>query len=376
VAKVHAPQQLGRATASGQVRESLPILSVSFSLTFASSLSACFVSGIVAILRERGKELMEDDLSREVRAEELIELNASLKERERELMEAKLSCEIRAQELAELNTRLKERERELMEANFSCELRAQELAELNDRLEELDKARSQFIYLVTHELRAPVAAIQSYLKLILEGYVPAEREREIISKAEQRALDQLALISDLLDLARLEQPRTEVEVERLDLADSLREVCDLMRAQAQEKGVSFCAQIDPKIPLVRANDEHIRQLWTNLISNAIKYTMSGGKVTITLTHDTDGVTGTVQDTGIGISPEDLPRVFDEFYRAENAKAMERHGTGLGLSIAKGIVDTYGGTMRAESEVGKGSTFAFTLPEAPGSTEPVNAGLRE
>jgi signal transduction histidine kinase len=261
--------------------------------------------------------------------------------------------------------RLRERERELMEANLSCELRAGELAQLNIRLEELDRARAQFIWLVTHELRAPVAAIQGYLKLILGGYVPPEREREFIQKAERRALDQLALISDLLDLARLEEPSTEVEVETLDLGEVLREVHDLLRAQAQEKGISLGAEIAPDLPPVTANLEHMKQLWTNLISNAIKYTMSDGTVAISLTQTADGLVGVVQDTGIGISPDDLPRIFEDFYRAENAKAMDRHGTGLGLSIAKRIVEAYGGRIRVESELSRGSTFTFTLPTERG-----------
>lgn len=255
--------------------------------------------------------------------------------------------------------RLKEREQELMEANLSCEVRAQELVTLNSKLEELDKARSQFIYLVTHELRAPVAAIQGYLKLILGGYVPPEREREFIQKAERRALDQLALIGDLLELARLEEASTEVEI--IDLGEVLHGVGDLVRAQAEEKGLSFEVEIASDLPPVRANLEHMKQLWTNLISNAIKYTMPGGTVAVSLNENAEGIVGTVQDTGIGISPQDLPHVFDEYYRAENAKAMERHGTGLGLSITKRIVETYGGKIWAESELGRGSAFGFVLP---------------
>jgi signal transduction histidine kinase len=256
----------------------------------------------------------------------------------------------------------RQRERELMESRRSCEDRAQECAKLNVGLRELDKAKSQFIWLVTHELRAPVAAIRSYLKLILEGYVPAEREREIIQKAERRAMDQLALIGDLLNIARLEEPRTEVEVELLDLAEVLHGVSDLIRAQAEGKELSFRVEIAPDLPPVKANLEHMKQLWTNLISNAVKYTMPGGTAAVSLTQNAEGIVGRVQDTGVGISPEDLPRIFDEFYRADNAKAVVRHGTGLGLSIAKRIVETYGGKIWVESELGRGSVFSFVLPK--------------
>jgi len=259
---------------------------------------------------------------------------------------------------------LREREKELTEANLSCEVRAGELAKLNARLEQLEKARAQFIRLVTHELRAPVAAIQSYLRLILDGYVPKEKQNEIIAKSERRALEQLALISDLLDLAHLqERQRQKQDLESVDVADVLNSVTDLMQARAEEKDLLFTVQIEPNLPPVQANPDHIKQLWTNLISNAIKYTESGGIVVVTLSQNPNYVVGAVRDTGIGMTPEQLTHIFEEFYRTEEAKAMERQGTGLGLSIAKRIVESYGGRMWVESEKGKGSKFSFAFPKA-------------
>jgi signal transduction histidine kinase len=257
---------------------------------------------------------------------------------------------------------LRARGEELMEARLACEERAQQLSEANVKLEELDEMRSRFIHLVTHELKAPVAAIQSYLRLILEGTVPHERTRDILQRAEQRALGQLALIGDLLDLARLDEPRAQVEVEWLDQSEVLCGAIELMRAQAEEAGISLKVDIPPDAPVMSASRDHMRYLWANLIGNAIKYTPRGGSVTASLANSTDEIVGIVQDTGIGIPPEDLPRVFDEFYRAENAKAMESHGTGLGLSIVERVVKTYGGRIWAESRLGEGSTFTFILPK--------------
>lgn len=259
--------------------------------------------------------------------------------------------------------RLKERERELMESNLSCEVRATELAKLNARLENLERERSQFIRLVTHELRAPVAAIQSYLRLILDGYVPSEKQRAIIEKSEKRALEQLALISDLLDLARLQEKREEGKVMSVDVADVLQGVTDLMQARAEEKDLLFSVEIEPGVPPVQANPEHIKQLWTNLISNAIKYTEPGGIVVVSLSQNPNYVVGVVRDTGIGMTPEQLAHIFEEFYRTEEAKAMERQGTGLGLAIVKRIVGSYGGRVWVESEKGKGSKFSFALSKA-------------
>jgi signal transduction histidine kinase len=256
---------------------------------------------------------------------------------------------------------LHRRERQLLEANSACEIRAGELATLNVRLAELDHERSQFIRLVTHELRAPVAAIQSYLRLVLDGYVPPERQREIIEKSERRAVEQLALISDLLDLARLEEKR-DGKTEPVDVADVLKKVADLMQARAAEKNLAFRVEVESGLPLVKASPDHVSQLWTNLISNAIKYTPPGGSVMVSLSQNANFIVGEVTDTGIGMTPEQLTHVFEEFYRSEEAKAMERQGTGLGLSIVKHIVESYSGRIWVESEQGKGSKFSFALPK--------------
>jgi signal transduction histidine kinase len=270
------------------------------------------------------------------------------------------ACAYLASAIAEL---LGRREEELLESNLSCEVRAGELARLNARLAELDKARSQFIRLVTHELRAPVAAIQSYLRLILDGYVPQEKQREIIEKSERRAVEQLAIISDLLDLAHLQDKRDEKKPEPVDVADILHSVTDLMQARAEEKDLLFSVEVESDVPPVRAAPEHVKQLWTNLISNGIKYTEPGGILVVSLTQNPNYVVGVVRDTGIGMTPEQLSHVFDEFYRTEEAKQMERQGTGLGLSIVKRIVESYGGRIWVESEKGKGSKFSFALPKS-------------
>ncbi len=276
---------------------------------------------------------------------------------------AHLSSGIMAR-LREGEGRLYEANALLYEANSSCEARAEQLAELNRKLQEMDRSRSMFIRVVTHELRAPVAAIQSYLRLVLEGYVPQERLMEIVAKAEQRALDQLELIGDLLDLTRVQEPRAEVERAPVDCPRVLRDVLDLMAGRTEAKVLAVSVDVALDVPCALANEEHIKQVWTNLISNAIKYTPDGGQVTIRLGEVNGMVRGSVQDTGIGMHPEELKHVFDGFFRTSAAKAMAAHGTGLGLSIVKGIMERHGGCLWVESEVGVGSTFTFELPAAP------------
>lgn len=261
-------------------------------------------------------------------------------------------------------SQLRASERQLYDSNSACEVRAGELTRLNERLRELDHTRSLFIRLVTHELRAPVAAIQSYLRLILDGYVPEQRFSEIIAKAEQRAREQLDLIADLLDLAHINEPRGEDQPRRVDVAAVLNDVLDLMQARVERKGLNLTREIDDQPLTVLATEEHVRQLWTNLISNAIKYTPDKGCVDVVLRLEGEMIHGAVRDTGIGIKPEEIDHVFENFFRGEAAKAMAQHSTGLGLSIVKGIMDRYRGRVWLESQVGVGTTFYFELPAAP------------
>jgi two-component system sensor histidine kinase/response regulator len=243
----------------------------------------------------------------------------------------------------------------------TLEAEAHELARQKADLERLDKMKSTFTLMVAHELRAPVAAIQSYLRLILDGYIPLEQQRPYLEKAEKRALAQLELITDLLDLAHLQDPDIRIEREAVDLTLVLKEILDSMAARAQEKNIRVELETDPALPVVSMNTQHAKQLWTNLISNAIKYTPEGGQVHVSLRQDGEYVIGKVSDTGIGIAPEEQKFIFEEFYRSKAAKAYTQMGTGLGLSIVKRILETWGGTIGLESELGKGTTFTFKIP---------------
>lgn len=332
-------------------QQPIHIIASSFSLALSSCLIAYFTTNIIAKLKEREKELMESNIACELKTKELAEANLACELKTKELAEANLSCELKT--------------KELQEKTYELEVKTKELAELNKRLEELDKVRVQFIWLVTHELRAPIAGIQSYLKLILEGYVPPEKQLEIIQKAERLAMKQLELINDLLQLTKLQEPEEiqKSEFVPVNMAEILESVKDMMEARASEKNISFNINIDPNLPPIKANAEHIKQLWTNLISNAIKYNKAGGNISIDLVQDTDYFIGRISDTGIGISSEELPFIFNDFFRARNAKNTETDGTGLGLSIVKRIIDTYDGKISVESELGKGTCFTFMIPKS-------------
>ena len=247
----------------------------------------------------------------------------------------------------------------------AIEAQAEELERAKTELERLDEAKSQLMLKVAHELRAPVAAVQSYINLILAGYIALDEMNPTLRRVQDRLQEMLDLISDLLELARLKQAKEQIAAEASPepMADVLEEVCELLREQAREKRQSLQVEIVDR-PIMTADRDHLRQIWTNLISNAIKYTPEGGRIAVTLQEDEGKAIGTVEDSGIGIAEEDLPNLFQEFFRTDQAKASGEIGTGLGLSIVKQIVESYGGEIKVTSRLGQGSRFTFVLPLEP------------
>jgi signal transduction histidine kinase len=242
------------------------------------------------------------------------------------------------------------------------EAQAAELARANAELERLDEVKSQLMLTVAHELRAPVAAVQSYVHLMLAGYVSQSEMTSTLKRVSERLQEMLDLISDLLELARLKQAQEQLAAyaSPQDMGTILKEVCELLREQAHEKKQSLEVEILDH-PIIMANPDHLRHIWINLITNAIKYTPQGGRIAVRLQAEEDCLIGIVEDSGIGIAEEDLPKLFQEFYRTDEAKASGEIGTGLGLSFVKEIVESYDGQIRVTSKPGKGSRFTFILP---------------
>jgi signal transduction histidine kinase len=266
--------------------------------------------------------------------------------------------------------RLREREADLCRCAADFRARSEELAAANRQLSELEEMRKRFTVLVTHDLRAPIAAIQGYLRLILTGLVPAERQLEVISCAERRAAELLDRTRDLLVLTQIREKLTHTEL--VDLAKVLDEVLDILQGAIVARRLSLQVSVAEDTPCLMVNREHIRQVWMNLVSNAIKYTPPDGRIEIQLTHTPASVIGVVRDTGIGIAPEDQVAIFQGFARASAAKRMAQYGTGLGLAIVKQIVEGYGGTIEVASAPGQGATFTFTLPRGDGGSLPAPA----
>jgi signal transduction histidine kinase len=235
-------------------------------------------------------------------------------------------------------------------------------------LGQLDEMKSKFVLMVTHELRSPVGVIQSLLRTMTAGYAGtlSEAQQDIVRRALQRADFLQALIDDLLDLAAgknemgLKEERSPV---RLD--EVIRVVVERFEAAARESRITIEYHPPADVPVtVTAGAEGLDRIINNLISNAVKYTPSGGRVLVTLSLAEGSARVEVSDTGIGIPEEALDHLFEEFYRAPNAKAQVKEGTGLGLAITRDLVTRYGGQISVQSRSGRGTTFAVMLPISP------------
>jgi signal transduction histidine kinase len=234
-----------------------------------------------------------------------------------------------------------------------------------NRLKRIPRAELLPMLQLTHELRSPLAAIQNSLDMVLQGYAAndPELQDEMLNLARDRAAGMMARVNDFMRLGAVQHAEIERKVQPVQLLDVVWRLAPEMRVKAKWRAVGFHVDVPESLPSVAGTYEDMEHLVSNLINNAIKYTEPGGTVTVSLREEDDSVIGVVEDTGIGIAPEDLPRIFDDFYRSEQAKDMDAHGTGLGLSIAKRVVDLYGGQIDVESRLGKGSKFSFVFPKA-------------
>lgn len=230
-------------------------------------------------------------------------------------------------------------------------------------LKEINKIKSQFVSMVAHELRAPIAAIKGWLEVVLSGEAggDAEQNKTWLQRAMDRSESLLALVNDLLVINRMEAGKIAQKMEKVKIDVILNKIIEFFKPEAKMQKVSIKAALPQELPPIQADVRDMEKLFTNLIGNAIKYNRENGSVTIKGEVEGSFVRYDVKDTGIGISPEHLPHIFDDFYRADDERTKKISGTGLGLTIAKKIVDSHFGRIEVASEPEKGSVFSVFLP---------------
>lgn len=262
----------------------------------------------------------------------------------------------------QLETQVAQRTRELAESNKELRKRQHELEKANDDLKELDQLKSEFVSLVSHELRAPLANISGSLELLLsDANSLTTHQRELVSLANDQVARLARLVRGILNVSRIEAGQTLLQMQAFDITAMVERMCS--QWQLCDTDHTYRTEIPGNLPSVWADRDRIEEVLTNLLENAFKYSDPDTEIWVRAdTHDDEMVIA-VSDRGKGIDPEDLQRIFDKFYRVERGDARKTYGYGLGLYISIKLVEAMGGRLWAESQVEQGSTFYFSLPLA-------------
>jgi len=252
-----------------------------------------------------------------------------------------------------------------MATSISKRLREREasLKEANALLKQKDRIKSEYVLRVTHDIKEHLAAIQSCIEPVTGGIVGSlnEKQMNLLQRADERAGKLMFFVKALLEVTSIKLSK-EIRMGQFDFNDMLKDAIHVITRKAGNKNISLSFTVEPGIQKIRGAREYIRELISNLLVNSVKYTPRNGKVDINVIDKGNAILVEVKDTGIGIPEKELPKVFDEFYRASNAREIEKDGTGLGLSIAKQVVERHNGKIWAESVQGKGTTFFIMLPK--------------
>ena len=266
-----------------------------------------------------------------------------------------------------------------LDSNRELEERNKRLEDANTKLKELDRLKSAFLATVSHELRTPLTSIIGYSEMLAEGLAGAlngeqlDYVRTIMEKGETL----LKLISSILDISQIEAGKVRLNFEPMDALELINSSVSSLKPQTAKKGVVLEAKLPARMAMVTGDRDRLRQVIVNLLTNAVKFTPKGGKVSVTLTEvqqqpdlNAPGYRILVEDSGVGIPADQFDKIFHSFYQVDSSSTREYGGAGLGLAIVKSFVEGHGGVVRVASEMGKGSRFTLVLPVTPGSQQQV------
>ena len=260
---------------------------------------------------------------------------------------------------------LRKRQRETVALRDRLLLEAEELQRANEELIKLDRLKTYFLAMASHDLKTPLAAVQSYLQVLLGGFVGEldQEHRRMLERCSTRIEELFDLINRFLDLAQIEKGRVVEEMDTISIQEVLHSCVEEVTVLASERSQKLRTDIPDDLPQIYGSARHLKQVVTNLLSNGVKFTPERGIITLCAREMENDIEVSVSDTGVGIPAEDLPHLFEQFFRGKGGAAAQ--GSGLGLSIAKRIVEAHHGTIRVESPYGNGQAgarFTFTLPK--------------
>jgi signal transduction histidine kinase len=244
------------------------------------------------------------------------------------------------------------------------------LRDTKTELENLNRIKNEFISIVSHELRTPITAIKGFVKVILHGDTgKLNPQQEKFLKIVDQSIDRLTLlIAEFLDISRIESGQMNMSLGEVDPKQLVETAVEKFKAEGERKNIKITVKLPDKLPAVNADKERLAQVFDNLISNSVKFTPSGGEITVSAEDKGDYALFKVADNGIGIAAKDHKKIFDKFFQVDSGPARSMPGAGLGLAIAKSIVEMHGGQLWVESELGKGAAFLFVVPRLKSETK--------
>lgn len=245
------------------------------------------------------------------------------------------------------------------------ESRNRQLENTIGKLEEVERIKKNFLLMASHQMRSPLVAIQSVIRVIVSGAIGGDDPsvKNLLQQAYDRSEDMLDMVNDILNLAEAKVERDE-GAEQTDAAAEMNAVVAILTPVAAEKKVTIETEIAQNLPALRVVRKSVNHIFTNLVENAVKYSKESTKVKVKLTEEGDALRLEVADQGIGIPEKDQPRIFKEFFRADNAKSRIKQGTGLGLAIVHNLIVNLGGSITFRSKEDEGTTFTAKIPFAP------------
>jgi signal transduction histidine kinase len=265
-------------------------------------------------------------------------------------------------ENARLYAEIQKKADELDTACRDLEVSRENILKANERLREMDRLKSEFLATMSHELRTPLTAIIGYTEIMRDDRIDEHQRKEFLEIVDDQGNRLIQLIDDLLDLSKLEGGKMQLNLEEADLNEIVLSAVQTIRPTAEKKELELVAEFFPQLPPIQLDTKRVRQVCWNLLCNAVKFTEKGGRIVVSTDDAPEELVVRISDTGIGIKPEDVGRIFDRFAQVDSSATRAHGGAGVGLDLVRRFVTLHSGRVWVESDYGHGSTFIFTLPK--------------